>query len=382
MSEPFNIIDNNDEFLENAKIKVVGAGGGGGNMLNYMVEHNVNGEIELICANTDSQALRTNKAPIKIQLGKELTKGLGAGMDPEVGKAAAEESFDELKKVLEGSDLVFISAGMGGGTGTGAAPVIARIAKELGALAIGVVTKPFRSEGKLRTKLAEQGCEELKKECDSIVTIQNQKILSIIDRKAGRKESFNLVNKILYQAVIGISNMIISCGEDDINVDFADLKKVMSHKGIALMGTGDASGDGAAFEALNKAIESPLLDVVNIEGAMGLLAHFTMNENYPFAEIDEAMASVEEKAGDEAHVIVGLTTDNSLADDEIKVTIVATGFEKEKAVNTIKERSENMQDLTKLATNAKKMAVGANEFSLELNNDELDLPTWMRNSRD
>jgi len=382
MSEPFNIIDNNDEFLENAKIKVVGAGGGGGNMLNYMVEHNVNGEIELICANTDSQALRTNKAPIKIQLGKELTKGLGAGMDPEVGKAAAEESFDELKKVLEGSDLVFISAGMGGGTGTGAAPVIARIAKELGALAIGVVTKPFKSEGKLRTKLAEQGFEELKKECDSIVTIQNQKILSIIDRKAGRKESFNLVNKILYQAVIGISNMIISCGEDDINVDFADLKKVMSHKGIALMGTGDASGDGAAFEALNKAIESPLLDDVNIEGAMGLLAHFTMNENYPFAEIDEAMASVEEKAGDEAHVIVGLTTDNSLADDEIKVTIVATGFEKEKAVNTIKERSENMQDLTKLATNAKKMAVGANEFSLELNNDELDLPTWMRNSRD
>ena len=382
MSEPFNIIDNNDEFLENAKIKVVGAGGGGGNMLNYMVEHNVNGEIELICANTDSQALRTNKAPIKIQLGKELTKGLGAGMDPEVGKAAAEESFDELKKVLEGSDLVFISAGMGGGTGTGAAPVIARIAKELGALAIGVVTKPFRSEGKLRTKLAEQGFDELKKECDSIVTIQNQKILSIIDRKAGRKESFNLVNKILYQAVIGISNMIISCGEDDINVDFADLKKVMSHKGIALMGTGEASGDGAAFEALNKAIESPLLDDVNIEGAMGLLAHFTMNENYPFAEIDEAMATVEEKAGDEAHVIVGLTTDNSLADDEIKVTIVATGFEKEKAVNTIKERSENMQDLTKLATNAKKMAVGANEFSLELNNDELDLPTWMRNSRD
>jgi len=382
MSEPFNIIDNNDEFLENAKIKVVGAGGGGGNMLNYMVDNNANGEIELICANTDSQALRTNKAPIKIQLGKELTKGLGAGMDPEVGKAAAEESFDELKKVLEGSDLVFISAGMGGGTGTGAAPVIARIAKELGALAIGVVTKPFRSEGKLRTKLAEQGFEELKKECDSIVTIQNQKILSIIDRKAGRKESFNLVNKILYQAVIGISNMIISCGEDDINVDFADLKKVMSHKGIALMGTGDASGDGAAFEALNKAIESPLLDDVNIEGAMGLLAHFTMNENYPFAEIDEAMASVEEKAGDEAHVIVGLTTDNSLADDEIKVTIVATGFEKEKAVNTIKERSENMQDLTKLATNAKRMAVGANEFSLELNNDELDLPTWMRNSRD
>ena len=382
MSEPFNIIDNNDEFLENAKIKVVGAGGGGGNMLNYMVDNNANGEIELICANTDSQALRTNKAPIKIQLGKELTKGLGAGMDPEVGKAAAEESSDELKKVLGGSDLVFISAGMGGGTGTGAAPVIARIAKELGALTIGVVTKPFRSEGKLRTKLAEQGFEELKKECDSIVTIQNQKILSIIDRKAGRKESFNLVNKILYQAVIGISNMIISCGEDDINVDFADLKKVMSHKGIALMGTGEATGDGAAFEALNKAIESPLLDDVNIEGAMGLLAHFTMNENYPFAEIDEAMASVEEKAGDEAHVIVGLTTVNSLADDEIKVTIVATGFEKEKAVNTIKERSENIQDLTKLATNAKRMAVGANEFSLELNNDELDLPTWMRNSRD
>jgi len=381
MSEPFNIIED-EEFLENAKIKVVGAGGGGGNMLNYMVANGATNDIELICANTDSQALRTSKAPIKIQLGKQLTKGLGAGMDPEVGKAAAEESFDELKKALEGADLVFISAGMGGGTGTGAAPVIAKIAKEIDALAIGVITKPFRSEGKLRTKLAEQGFEELKKECDSIVTIQNQKILSIIDRKAGRKESFNLVNKILFQAVIGISNMIISCGEDDINVDFADLKKVMSHKGIALMGTGEANGDGAAFEALNKAIESPLLDDVNIEGAMGLLAHFTMNENYPFAEIDEAMASVEEKAGDEAHVIVGLTTDNSLEDDEIKVTIVATGFEKEKAINNIKERSANMQDLTKLATNAKRMAAGSNEFSLELNNDELDLPAWTRYSKD
>jgi len=243
--------------VENSIIKVIGVGGGGGNAVARMFEKGIEG-VEFIAINTDAQVLTNLPVPIKVQIGEKLTKGLGAGGKPEIGEQAALEDEPKIREILENSDMVFITAGMGGGTGTGAAPVIARIAKELGALAIGVVTKPFRSEGKLRTKLAEQGFDELKKECDSIVTIQNQKILSIIDRKAGRKESFNLVNKILYQAVIGISNMIISCGEDDINVDFADLKKVMSHKGIALMGTGEASGDGAAFEALNKAIESPL----------------------------------------------------------------------------------------------------------------------------
>ena len=242
MSEAFNIVENNN--IDNATIKVVGVGGGGGNMLNHMIEKNVKG-IELIAANTDAQALYSNKAPIKIQLGKELTKGLGAGMKPEVGRAAAEESYDEIKRALEGADLVFISAGMGGGTGTGAAPVIAKIAKGIGALTVGVVTKPFRREGAKRAKLAEIGFNELKEECDSIVTILNQKLLLIIDRKASKKDSYKMIDDILYQAVSGISNMIITHGENDVNVDFEDLKTVMSHRGMALMGIGHKTGENA-----------------------------------------------------------------------------------------------------------------------------------------
>ena len=326
MSEAFNIVENNN--IDNATIKVVGVGGGGGNMLNHMIEKNVKG-IELIAANTDAQALYSNKAPIKIQLGKELTKGLGAGMKPEVGRAAAEESYDEIKRALEGADLVFISAGMGGGTGTGAAPVIAKIAKEIGALTVGVVTKPFRREGAKRAKLAEIGFNELKEECDSIVTILNQKLLLIIDRRASKRDSYRMIDDILYQAVSGISNMIITHGENDVNVDFEDLKTVMSHRGMALMGIGHKTGENATYEALKEAIESPLLDEVDFSKSKGLLVHFTMNENYPLVDLDEAMTEV---LGDlidneDVYIIEGQTTDNSFADDEIKVTIVATGFE-------------------------------------------------------
>ena len=244
----FNIVENDEMINNNATIKVIGVGGAGGNMLNHMIEQKLAG-IELICANTDAQALRTNKAPIKVQLGKELTKGLGAGMKPEIGRQAAEESYEELKRVLEGADLVFISAGMGGGTGTGAAPVIAKIAKEIGALTIGVVTKPFRREGARRIKIAEEGFNQLKEECDSIVTILNQKLLLIINRNAGKKESYRMVDNVLYQAVSGITNMIVSHGENDVNVDFEDLKTVMSYRGMALMGIGHKTGEHSAHEA-------------------------------------------------------------------------------------------------------------------------------------
>jgi len=369
-------ITNNELFsikeeLDGPKIKVIGVGGGGNNMINYMATKGIK-DVELIAANTDIQALKTSKAHKKIQLGVKLTNGLGAGMKPEIGAKAAEESYEEIKESLMGADLVFISAGMGGGTGTGAASVIAKAAKEIGALTVGVVTKPFKFEGKKRSKLAEIGTNELKKEANSIVVIPNDKLLTIIDRKVGRKEAFSLVDDVLYKAVGGISNMVISYSENDINVDFNDLKTVMSHQGLALMGVGEEKGESAAFNAIKKAIESPLLDNISIEGAMGVLVHFTMHEDYPLDEIYEGMNVIEEKAHDEADIIMGTTTDNSLAPDEIKVTIVATGFEKNEAANK-EEIKKNIETI--LVT--KKVAGG-----IELDADELDIPTYMRRMKD
>jgi len=381
MSEAYNIIEN-EEFTENAVIKVVGVGGGGGNMLNHMIEKGIK-DIELICTNTDVQALKTNKAPIKIQLGKELTKGLGAGMEPEIGKGAAEESYDDIKRVLEGADLVFISAGMGGGTGTGAAPVIAKIAKELGALTVGVVTKPFRREGAKRAKLAEIGFNELKNECDSIVTILNQKLLSIIDRRASRTDAYKMVDDILYQAVGGISNMIVSFGENDVNVDFADLKKVMSHRGMALMGIGRKNGDTSAIDALSQAIESPLLDDTNISDARGLLVHFTINENYPLVDIDEAMEDIlGELMEDEGiDIIIGETTNPNLGDDEIVVTIIATGFDENKPVNKTTINKNNRPSIN-LSILDQKVVGNEGYEGLELSGEDIDIPTYMRKGRD
>jgi len=365
-----------NDTIDGPKIKVIGVGGGGNNMINYMAQKGIK-DVELIAANTDIQALKTSKAHKKIQLGKTLTKGLGAGMRPEVGGKAAEESFEEIKEVLKGSDLVFISAGMGGGTGTGAAPIIAQAAKEIGALTIGVITKPFMFEGSKRRKLAETGTNELKKETNSIVVIPNDKILTIIDRKVGRREAFSLVDDVLYKAVTGISNMIVSYGENDINVDFNDLKTVMSHHGLALMGVGETKGENAAFEAVKMAIESPLLDNISIEGAMGVLVHYTMHENYPLVEIEESMHTIEEKADGDADIIFGTTTDNSLAEDEIKVTIVATGFEREKAVNKIENKDMKINQINEMLM--QKKVVGGD---VELDADLLDIPTWLRKAKD
>jgi len=370
MNELFKI----NETIDGPVIKVIGVGGGGNNMINYMAEKGIK-DVELIAANTDIQALKTSKAHKKIQLGKSLTKGLGAGMRPEVGAKAAEESYEEVKESLEGADLVFISAGMGGGTGTGAAPIIAKAAKEIGALTIGVVTKPFTFEGPRRRKLAEAGTNELKHETNSIVVIPNDKILTIIDRKVGRREAFSLVDDVLYKAVSGISNMVISYGENDINVDFNDLKTVMSHQGLALMGVGEEKGENAAFNAIKKAIESPLLDNISIDGAMGVLVHFTLHEDYPLVEMEESMNLIYDKADDDADIIFGTTTDNSLAPDEIKVTIVATGFEKEKAANNkLTEKVENTINELLLK---RKVSGG-----IELDSDTLDIPTWVRKARD
>ncbi len=315
------------EELSGAKIKVIGVGGGGGNMVNHMIQSGIEG-IELIVANTDAQALEKSLCENRIQLGAKLTKGLGAGMVPEIGKQSALESQEEIREHLEGADIVFIAAGLGGGTGTGASPVIAQIARELGALTISVVTKPFMFEGGRREKLARAGLEELKKESDSIVVIPNDKLLTIIDKNLGIKESFKIVDEVLARAVVGTSGIILSSGENDINLDFADLRTVMSYRGLALMGMGQAQGEKSAYEAIKDAIESPLLDDISIQGAMGILVHFNLHPNYPLAEVYSAMEIVRDSADNDATIIMGTTTDSSLPEDFVKITLIATGFEK------------------------------------------------------
>ena len=375
--------------LSGAKIKAIGVGGGGGNMINHMIHQGIDG-IDLIVANTDAQALEASKAAYKIQLGEKLTKGLGAGMRPEVGQESALESFDTIKEVLAGADIVFVSSGLGGGTGTGAAPIIAQAAKEVGALTVSVVTKPFRFEGRKRMKLAEQGLEQLKKESDSIIVIPNEKLLSIVDKNLGIKESFKLVDNILSRAVSGISNVIVSRGEHDINLDFADVNTVMSHRGLALMGVGEASGQSAAYEAIKNAIESPLLDSMDIKGAMGVLVHFHIHPEYPILEISEAMSIVEDNADEDAHVIFGTTTDESLSVDEVKITIVATGFESSEHTQKEEEKkSEGKgQQITLMQPEpSEEPAIPASTPRVKVvggydNEEILDIPTWMRNQMD
>jgi cell division protein FtsZ len=373
--EPFSI--NEASTLTGARIVAVGVGGGGGNMIGYMLKEEIPG-IELIIANTDAQVLEQGSAAIKIQLGAKLTKGLGAGMKPEVGKESALESYEDLRRALEGADIVFIAAGLGGGTGTGAAPIIAKIAKEVGALTIAVVTKPFAFEGKKRLKLAEEGLEELKNESDSIVVIPNDKLLSIIDPKMGIKESFKIVDSVLARAVSGTSGVILASGENDINLDFADLQTVMSHRGLALMGVGEYQGENAAYEAIKNAIESPLLDNMSINGALGVLVHFNMHPEFPFMELSTAMEVVHQSVDDAAEVIFGTTTDESIPLDFIRITLVATGFEKKAAMGINNSEFENKEASLQPRIIARTAMVVNGDYS----EDFLDVPTFMRQQRD
>ena len=318
-----------DLLAEIAKIKVIGVGGGGSNMVNYLMQTDIDQRIELIVANTDAQALMKSPAPIKIQLGNNITKGLGAGMKPEVGEAAAIESYDDIVSLLQGTDLVFVSAGMGGGTGTGAAPIIAKAAKAVGALTVGVVTKPFKYEGGKRAKLAEAGIERLKAECDSIIVILNDKLSSMIDRSQGNKAVYRIVDSVLAGAVVGVSNIILQVGESDINVDFADMRTAMEHKGTALMGMGEANNEVSAFDAIRNAIESPLFDNLSINGARGLIAHFHIHPDYSFYEIQEAMDKVQEMLDENADVFFGTYSDPEMPKDSFEVTVVVTGLESE-----------------------------------------------------
>ncbi len=385
------------ENITGAQIKVIGVGGGGTNMVNHMIKDGISG-IDMIVANTDAQSLDTSLSGKKIQLGSKKTRGLGAGMKPEVGEKSAEESYDEIKESLDGADMVFIATGLGGGTGTGAAPVVAKAAREIGALTICIVTEPFMFEGRKRKKLAQAGLKELQNESDSLVVIQNDKLLSIVDKNLGYKDSFKLVDNVLTRAVGGMSSVVLSCSESDINADFADVKTIMSHKGMAILSVGEAVGDDAAVEAVRNAIESPLLDNLSINGAMGVLIHFNINPNFPLTQIQDAMEIIYDSADEDADIIFSTTSNDKLADNEVKITIVATGFNSENKEETLKivnntnevptieakpenagqSQSTNTQDLL---SSLRKRLAGSNDYIVE-NSDDLDIPTFLRRKMD
>lgn len=318
------MIELDNYFDHGAKIRVVGVGGGGGNAVTSMIDKRLQG-VDFFAINTDMQALERNKAPNKIQIGKNLTRGLGAGADPSIGLRAVEEDRDEIARSLAGSDMVFITAGMGGGTGTGGAPMLASIAKSIGALVVGIVSKPFGCEGKRRMAQAEAGIEEMKKHVDTLIMIPNQKLLSIVERNTPLQEAFDKANDVLYNATRGISELITIPGL--INVDFADVRTIMKEMGDALMGSGVATGENRAIEAAHAAISSPLLEGVSISGAQGVLVNVTGGPTMSLVEVDEAVSVIHEAAGEEANVIMGAVIDENLG-DEMMVTVIATGFNK------------------------------------------------------
>ena len=312
-----------EEFDELASLKVVGVGGAGGNAVNRMISAGLQG-VEFIAVNTDAQVLELSCAHKKIQVGARMTKGLGSGGNPEVGRKAIEEDGDLMRDILEGSDMVFVTAGMGGGTGTGASPTIARMAREQGALTVGIVTKPFSFEGKKRERQALDGLEELKKEVDTLIIIQNDKLLSLVPQETPLKEAFSKADEILHHATKGISDLIMIPGL--INLDFADVRTIMSGMGEALMSTGVASGEGRATQAARMALCSPLLDDVSIRGARGVLVNITGDEHMSLHEVSEATSIISEEAGDDANVIFGAVVSEA-GRDNIHVTVIATGFD-------------------------------------------------------
>ena len=306
-----------------AKIKVIGVGGGGGNAVNRMIQAGIRG-VEFLVANTDLQAMRTSLAPVKLQIGGKLTKGLGAGANPEIGKQAALEDTDRILEALHGADMIFITTGMGGGTGTGAAPIIASLAAELGSLTVAVVTKPFGFEGKRRRVQAEQGIRALRDTGDTLITIPNERLLNFVERGTSLNEAFKIADDILRQAVQGISDLITVPGE--INLDFADVRTIMHGMGMALMGTGVSTGEHRAVEAAQRAISSPLLEEASIEGAKGVLINITGGADMTLFEVHEAASIIQEAADEEANIIFGTVIDPKMK-DEIKVTVIATGFD-------------------------------------------------------
>ncbi|SDK84927.1 cell division protein FtsZ [Modicisalibacter muralis] len=317
----FELVDNAPS--SSAVIKVIGVGGGGGNAVNHMVESNIEG-VEFICANTDAQALKRVAAKTVLQLGSEITKGLGAGASPEVGRQAAMEDRERIAELLQGADMVFITAGMGGGTGTGGAPVVAQIAKELGILTVAVVTRPFPFEGPKRMRAAEEGMRELSEHVDSLITIPNEKLLAVLGKSASLLTAFSAANDVLLGAVQGIAELITSPGI--INVDFADVRTVMSEMGMAMMGSGGATGENRAREAAEKAIRSPLLEDIDLHGARGILVNITAGPDLSIGEFNDVGATVQEFASQDATIVVGTSIDMEMT-DELRVTVVAAGLD-------------------------------------------------------
>jgi cell division protein FtsZ len=360
--------------IENAKIKVVGVGGGGGNAVLHMINHNIEG-VDFICANTDTQALSSANKAITLKLGNGLTKGLGAGADPDIGRRAAESDRTAIEELLSGADMIFITAGMGGGTGTGAAPVIAAIAKELGALTVAVVTKPFKFEGKKRMGAAEKGLAALVEEVDSLVTIPNQKLYQILGEDTPMQEAFAKADDVLRGAVQGISDIIMKKGH--INVDFADVKTVMSEKGIAMMGTGRASGKNRAEVAATMAVKSELLEDINLKNARGVLVNIT-GKKPTLGDQAEVSDIVEEIVAEDANIIYGLVYDDNFGDD-LQVTIVATGVDQRAPALVID--NEPKMTLNPVGLNKEKPNQEVGTSSAE-EIDFLDVPTFMRKQVD
>jgi cell division protein FtsZ len=373
--------------VSTATIKVIGIGGAGGNAVNTMISYNLQG-VDFIAANTDAQALGASSSLVKIQLGADATKGLGAGSDPEIGRQAAIETRETLREHLEGSDMVFITAGLGGGTGTGGAPIAAEIARELGALTVAVVTKPFQFEGKRRNVQAEAGIAELRKTVDTLIIVPNQRLLSLGGRELSLLDAFKKADDILYHAVKGISDLIMVPGL--INLDFADVKNVMSQMGLALMGTGVASGENRAVEAAQKAISSPLLEDNTIQGARGLLLNITGGPGMTIHEINEASSMIQSEAHEDANIIFGTVVDESMG-DEIRITVIATGFDNAESATRANvaslggfRRANNIAVPTFIRNEKQGDAFvsGKSDAPEEDGRPDLEIPTFLRRQAD
>ncbi len=367
----YNNEDNNITMMDGtATIKVIGVGGAGNNAVNRMIEAGIKG-VDFIAVNTDRQALQTSKASTKIQIGEKITRGLGAGANPDVGAQSAEESKSELSEVLRGADMVFVTAGMGGGTGTGAAPVVAQAAKEMGILTIGVVTKPFTFEGKKRLSQAERGIESLKGKVDTLVVIPNDKLLQIIDRKTSIIEAFKMADDVLRQGVQGISDLISIPGL--VNLDFADVKTIMLNTGMAHMGVGRASGENRAEDAAKEAIQSPLLET-SIEGARGVIINITGGDDLGLHEVNTAAELVQRSVDPEANIIFGTVTDPTM-EDEIQITVIATGFEKNESTSNV-----GVDKLVSKTWEKKINSIPSNSDTNSSQND-LDIPSFLRKNK-
>ena len=362
----YDVFDFDVEVEEFAHIKVIGVGGGGNNAVNRMVECGVQG-VEFIAVNTDKQALQSSRAETKLQIGEKLTKGLGAGANPDIGMKAAEESRNEIANALEGADMIFITAGMGGGTGTGAAPIVAEVAKEIGILTVGVVTKPFTFEGRRRMVHAEKGIEELKDKVDTLVTIPNDRLLQVAEKKTTIMEAFAMADEVLKQGIQGISDLIAVPAL--INLDFADVKTIMYDQGIAHMGIGQAGGDNRAQDAARQAIQSPLLET-SIEGAKAVLLNITGGADLGIFEVNEAADLIRQSVDQDANIIFGAGIDESL-NEELKITVIATGFEELRKKPTVRRSIEETNADEKLKNREE---ISDNQFDL----DDLDIPTFLR----